>query len=52
MIIHFSDTPIFTTPESLTALPYGVYDIAENEAMVSIGVSSDTAEFAVEAIRR
>ena len=34
------------------AVPCGVYDIAENEAMVSIGVSSDTAEFAVEAIRR
>lgn len=34
------------------AVPYGVYDIAENEAFVSVGVSSDTAEFAVEAIRR
>ena len=33
-------------------MPYGVYDIAENEAFVSVGVSSDTAEFAVEAIRR
>lgn len=33
------------------AVPYGVYDIAENEAGVSVGISSDTAEFAVEAIR-
>ena len=34
------------------AVPYGVYDIAHNEAGVSIGVSSDTAEFAVASIRR
>ena len=34
------------------AVPYGVYDIHENEAGVSIGISSDTAEFAVEALRR
>jgi hypothetical protein len=34
------------------AIPYGVYDIDSNQAWVSVGVSSDTAEFAVEAIRR
>jgi transposase len=34
------------------AIPYGVYDIAFNDAGVSIGVSHDTAEFAVAAIRR
>lgn len=34
------------------AIPYGVYDIDLNEAWVSVGVSSDTAEFAVEAVRR
>ena len=34
------------------AIPYGVYDIESNEAWVSVGVSRDTAEFAVEAIRR
>jgi hypothetical protein len=34
------------------AVPYGVYDIHENEAGVSVGISSDTAEFAVEALRR
>lgn len=33
------------------ALPYGVYDLAENEAWVSVGISHDTAEFAVETIR-
>jgi Rhodopirellula transposase DDE domain len=34
------------------AVPYGVYDIHENEAGVSVGISHDTAEFAVAAIRR
>lgn len=34
------------------AVPYGVYDITHNEAGVSVGVSHDTAEFAVAAIRR
>jgi hypothetical protein len=33
------------------AVPYGVYDLAENEAWVSVGISHDTAEFAVQAIR-
>ncbi|TWT74301.1 ISAzo13 family transposase [Allorhodopirellula solitaria] len=46
------DTHDFPDKKLGKAVPYGVYDIAENEAMVSIGVSSDTAEFAVEAIRR
>ena len=30
----------------------GVYDLAHNEAGVSVGISHDTAEFAVAAIRR
>lgn len=34
------------------AVPYGVYDLTSNEAGVSVGVSHDTAEFAVAAIRR
>jgi len=34
------------------AIPYGVYDLAHNEGWVSVGVSRDTAEFAVESIRR
>jgi len=34
------------------AVPYGVYDITNNEAGVSVGISHDTAEFAVSAIRR
>jgi Rhodopirellula transposase DDE domain len=34
------------------AVPYGVYDIEHNEAGVLVGISHDTAEFAVAAIRR
>ena len=34
-----------------TAIPYGVYDLAENEAWLSVGLSHDTAEFAVATIR-
>ncbi len=33
------------------AAPYGVYDIGSNEGFVSVGISSDTAEFAVATIR-
>ena len=32
-------------------VPYGVYDIAANAGFVSLGITSDTAEFAVAAIR-
>lgn len=32
--------------------PYGVYDIAANQGWVNVGVDADTAEFAVESIRR
>jgi hypothetical protein len=34
------------------AVPYGVYDLTYNEAGVSVGISHDTAEFAVAAIHR
>jgi hypothetical protein len=34
------------------AVPYGVYDIHADEAGVSVGISHDTAEFAVAAIGR
>ncbi len=33
-------------------IPYGVYDVGRNEGWVSLGVDHDTAEFAVETIRR
>jgi hypothetical protein len=32
--------------------PYGIYDIAANEGWVNVGISHDTAAFAVESIRR
>jgi len=35
-----------------TAIPYGAYDIHRNEGMVNVGMTHDTAEFAVESIRR
>jgi transposase len=33
------------------AIPYGVYDLSENQGWVSVGIDHDTAEFAVESIR-
>jgi hypothetical protein len=42
----------FPDPALGKAVPYGVYDIHRNEAGVSVGISHDTAEFAVGAIRR
>lgn len=33
------------------AIPYGIYDIDKNEGWVNIGISSDTAKFAVSSIR-
>ena len=34
------------------AIPYGVYDMARNEAWVNVGKSHDTPQFAVASIRR
>ena len=34
------------------AIPYGVYDTGQNRAVVNVGVTHDTAGFAVESIRR
>jgi hypothetical protein len=34
------------------AIPYGTYDIAADQALVNVGVTHDTAEFAVASIRR
>ena len=35
-----------------TAVPYGAYDVGRNEGFVNVGMSHDTAEFAVESLRR
>ena len=32
--------------------PYGIYDYGKNRGFVNLGISKDTAEFAVESIRR
>ncbi len=42
----------FILPELGRANPYGVYDIANNAAWVSVGIDHDTSTFAVETIRR
>jgi transposase len=42
----------FPDKELGKAVPYGVYDLANNEAGVTVGVSHDTAEFAVAAIHQ
>jgi transposase len=42
----------FIDPELGRATPYGIYDIGRNTGWVSVGVDHDTAEFAVESIRR
>lgn len=42
----------FVDPEQGRAIPYGVYDLAHDEGWVSVGDTADTAEFAVESIRR
>ncbi|MBI4783297.1 MAG: ISAzo13 family transposase [Oscillatoriophycideae cyanobacterium NC_groundwater_1537_Pr4_S-0.65um_50_18] len=34
------------------ALPYGIYDLLLNQGWVSVGIDHDTAQFAVESIRR
>ena len=38
--------------ESAKAIPYGIYDLANDEGWVNVGDTADTAEFAVESIRR
>ncbi len=42
----------FLIKELGRAVPYGVYDLASNAGWVSVGMSSDTATFAVQTIRR
>jgi hypothetical protein len=42
----------FPIPELGRAIPYGIYDIFMNHGLVSVGIDADTAEFAVETIRK
>jgi hypothetical protein len=38
----------FPDPQRGKTIPYGVYDVTYNEAGVFVGISHDTAEFAVD----
>lgn len=42
----------FLSLASGKAIPYGVYDLVHNRGFVNVGIDHDTAEFAVESIRR
>lgn len=42
----------FEIPELGKVAPYGVYDLQRNHGWINIGIDNDTAEFAVESIRR
>jgi transposase len=42
----------FVDQELGRATPYGIYDLGHNSGWVSVGMDHDTAEFAVETIRR
>jgi transposase len=42
----------FIDPELGKVAPYGVYDLTANTGRVNVGIDHDTAEFAVESIRR
>jgi hypothetical protein len=42
----------FPDPQQGKAIPYGVYDLAADAGWVSVGITADMAEFAMETIRR
>lgn len=41
----------FMSKELGKVAPYGIYDLSRNEGFVNVGISADTAEFAVNSIR-
>jgi hypothetical protein len=41
----------FKDQELGKAIPYGVYDVGQDEGFVSVGITADTAQFSVAAIR-
>jgi transposase len=45
------NTHDFLDPELGKAIPYGIYDVGRDEGWVSVGISGDTAQFAVAAIK-
>lgn len=42
----------FVDPHLGKVAPYGIYDIGRNDGFVNVGISADTAEFAVNSIRK
>jgi Rhodopirellula transposase DDE domain len=50
--VHVHDFADRALGEFAKAIPYGVYDVANDEGWVSVGDTADTAEFAVASIRR
>lgn len=54
---QYKGTPVdvnghdFPNPEVPKAIPYGIYDLANNAGWVNVGITADTAEFAVSSIR-
>jgi transposase len=45
------NTHDFIDQELGKAIPYGIYDVGRNEGWVSVGISSETAQFAVASIK-
>jgi transposase len=50
--VNVHDFPDRALGEFAKAIPYGIYDVSNDEGWVSVGDTADTAEFAVESIRR
>ena len=46
------DVHDFPDPNLGKVIPYGVFDLSQNEGWVSVGIDHDTAQFAVQAIGR
>ena len=46
------DVHDFPDPTLGKVIPYGVFDLSENEGWVSVGIDHDTAQFAAQAIAR
>ncbi len=50
--VHVHDFADKDLGDYAKAIPYGIYDVANDEGWVNVGDTADTAEFAVESIRR
>jgi transposase len=50
--VRVHDFPDKELGKAKKAIPYGVYDVTSNQGWVSVGTDHDTAEFAMETIRR